>query len=99
MVPNGSKHKMNLSMQMKPLDENEIGMAARHHVGNSRNNHTRMPSLPSNIKGSIGGISGGPNNLMQLQTHQNIPNGKRNLSNNIPLNIAANDITFTNNYN
>lgn len=41
-------------------------------------NHNRMPSLPSNIKGSIGNASG-----MQ-----------RDHGNGMPLNIAANDITF-----
>jgi len=41
--------------------------------GRNMGKHTRMPSLPSNIKGSIGNISGG---------------------NPLPLNIAANDITY-----
>lgn len=51
---------------------------------NMRNtgNHTRMPSLPSNIKGSIGNASG-----MQ-----------RDVGNGMPLNIAANDITFAGDY-
>jgi hypothetical protein len=60
---NSSKHKMNLSMQMKQKEENDLNFAARHQLGNSRNNnHTRMPSLPHNIKGSIGGS--GPGNIL-----------------------------------
>ena len=45
-------------------------------------NHTRMPSLPANIKGSIGNGS----------------NLQRDVVNGMPLNIAANDITFTGDY-
>ena len=45
--------------------------------------HTRMPSLPTNIKGSIG--NGGPG----IQ---------RDAGNGNPLNIAANDITFAGDY-
>lgn len=41
-----------------------------------------MPSLPSNIKGSIGNASG-------IQ---------RDVGNGMPLNIAANDITFAGDY-
>ena len=48
-------------MQMKQMEENDALAPARHQIGNSRNNHNRMPSLPSNIKGSIGGMSGAPN--------------------------------------
>lgn len=45
-------------------------------------NHTRMPSLPTNIKGSIG----------------NGPGMQRDVGNGMPLNIAANDITFAGDY-
>lgn len=46
-----------------------------------------MPSLPTSIKGSIGGIAG--------------PNGNSQKRNGpgMPINIAANDITFSGGYN
>ena len=73
MVGNG-KHKMNLSMQMKQMEDGDmVATGGRHNLGNSRNNHSRMPSLPSNIKGSIGGMSGTGPNMMQIHTHQNLP--------------------------
>ena len=61
-----------------------VGMPYRqNNPMNMRNsNHTRMPSLPSNIKGSIGNASG-----MQ-----------RDPGTGMPLNIAANDITFAGDY-
>mmetsp|Transcript_3027 Transcript_3027/g.5112 ORF Transcript_3027/g.5112 Transcript_3027/m.5112 type:complete len:97 (+) Transcript_3027:660-950(+) len=55
-----------------------------------------MPSLPSSIKGSIGTVSG-PGQIPPINSTQNI-GSKRQAHNGIPLNIAANDITFSNNY-
>ena len=49
------------------------------HMRNAAN-HIRMPSLPSNIKGSIGNVAGG--------IHRDGGNGT------MPLNIASNDISF-----
>lgn len=62
----------------------------RQEGNNSRNNNNRMPSLPSSIKGSIGG-----------QNMAQISNGsKRNVVHpGMPLNIAANDIKFSGSYN
>ena len=45
-----------------------------------------MPSLPSSIKGSIGGIAG-PNGSSQKRAGPGMP-----------INIAANDITFAGGY-
>jgi len=58
---------------------------------NSRNGHTRMPSLPSSIKGSIG-VQGPGLNSNQVQQKRQVHQG-------MPLNIAANDITFAGNFN
>ena len=42
-----NKHKMNMSMNFRQMNDNEVKLSnAKHQVGNSRNNHTRMPSLP-----------------------------------------------------
>jgi hypothetical protein len=58
---------------------------------NSRNNHIRMPSLPSNIKGSIGN---------QNMGHIGNNGQKRGVMHpGMPLNIAANDIKFSGSYN
>mmetsp|Transcript_5104 Transcript_5104/g.7773 ORF Transcript_5104/g.7773 Transcript_5104/m.7773 type:complete len:90 (-) Transcript_5104:2106-2375(-) len=59
---------------------------------NSRNNHSRMPSLPSSIKGSIGVT--GPANMNNGQNSK-----QRQVHPGMPLNIAANDITFAGTYN
>lgn len=60
----------------------------RNPSGPNGRNHTRMPSLPSSIKGSIGGTGPG-----QMSIHQRSakPGG---IHPGMPLNIAANDITF-----
>jgi len=57
---------------------------------NSRNNNTRMPTLPQSIKGSIG--SQGHPQLAQSQKRGQPQIGMH-------MNIAANDITFANSYN
>jgi len=46
--------------QMKNYDETD-NLRQQNPNSNSRNNHVRMPSLPNNIKGSIG--SSGPGNF------------------------------------
>lgn len=71
-------------------DQNFGGMGKRDVLNNSRNNSNRMPSLPQSIKGSIGGYS----------AHVNQSQNKgRAAGNNMPLNIAANDITFSQSFN
>lgn len=57
-----------------------------------------MPSLPSSIKGSIGNIAG-PGNVAQLGAHPNVGGSKRQVHPGMPLNLAANDITFAGGYN
>ena len=78
-------------------DETENLMPRQHQPSNSRNNHARMPSLPNNIKGSIG--INAPGNFSQLNTQQNMNTTNRKHNGSVPLNIAASDITFANNYN
>ena len=89
-VKNGQALKNSFHLQNQ-IDQNNtegnmpIGLPYRQNNSmNMRNtgNHTRMSSLPTNIKGSIGNGSG-----MQ-----------RDVGNGMPLNIAANDITFAGDY-
>lgn len=91
------------STSMKDYDEPEMQIVPvmRPGMSHSRNNHTRIPSLPANIKGSIGGVSGPGNAFNQLKTQNLAPSNKRNQNNigSTPLTIAPNDINFANSFN